>query len=220
MITSCPRVLKECIMEKAEKYFRFLVEEIHTTIVATVDDDSLPVTAAIDMMDCDENSLYFLTAKGKSFYDRLTKRGYIALTGIKGENTMTSVAVSVRGKVREVGYDLIPKLFEKNPYMREIYPTEESRKALTAFQIYEGGGEWFDLSKKPIERASFTFGEAEQKSEGFFITDACIGCETCGSVCPQSCIDFSNTPAVIVQEHCLHCGNCANVCPVDAVERR
>ena len=207
-------------MEKAEKYFRFLVEEIHTTIVATVTDDGLPVTAAIDMMDCDENSLYFLTAKGKSFYDRLTKRGYIALTGIKGENTMTSVAVSVRGKVREVGYDLIPKLFEKNPYMREIYPTEESRKALTAFQIYEGGGEWFDLSKKPIERASFTFGEAEQKSEGFFITDACIGCETCGSVCPQSCIDFSNTPAVIVQEHCLHCGNCADVCPVDAVERR
>ena len=220
MITSCPRFLKECIREKAEKYFRFLVEEIHTTIVATVDDDGLPVTAAIDMMDCDENSLYFLTAKGKSFYDRLTKRGYIALTGIKGENTMTSVAVSVRGKVREVGYDLIPKLFEKNPYMREIYPTEESRKALTAFQIYEGGGEWFDLSKKPIERASFTFGEAEQKSEGFFITDACSGCETCGSVCPQSCIDFSNTPAVIVQEHCLHCGNCADVCPVDAVERR
>lgn len=30
-------------------------------------------------------------------------------------------------------------------------------KALTVFQIYEGSGEWFDLSKKPIERASFTF---------------------------------------------------------------
>ena len=207
-------------MEKAEKYFRFLVEEIHTTIVATVDDDGLPVTAAIDMMDCDENGLYFLTAKGKGFYDRLKKQGYIALTGIKGEITMTSVAVSVRGKVREIGYDLIPKLFDKNPYMKEIYPTEESRKALTAFQIYKGGGEWFDLSKKPIERASFTFGEAERKEEGYFITDACIGCETCGTVCPQNCIDFSNTPAVIEQDHCLRCGNCAEVCPVGAVERR
>ena len=220
MITSCPRFLKECIMEKAEKYFRFLVEEIHTTIVATVDDDGLPVTAAIDMMDCDENGLYFLTAKGKGFYDRLKKQGYIALTGIKGEITMTSVAVSVRGKVREIGYDLIPKLFDKNPYMKEIYPTEESRKALTAFQIYEGGGEWFDLSKKPIERASFTFGEAERKEEGYFITDACIGCETCGTVCPQNCIDFSNTPAVIEQDHCLRCGNCAEVCPAGAVEKR
>ena len=207
-------------MEKAEKYFRFLVEEIHTTIVATVDDDGLPVTAAIDMMDCDENGLYFLTAKGKGFYDRLTKRGYIALTGVKGKETMNSVAVSVRGKVREIGFDLIPKLFEKNPYMREIYPTDESRKALTVFQIYEGNGEWFDLSKKPIERSSFTFGEAERKEEGYFITDACIGCETCGTVCPQNCIDFSDTPAVIEQEHCLRCGNCAEVCPAGAVEKR
>ena len=31
-----------------------------------------------------------------------------------------------------------------NPYMNEIYPTEESRRALTVFQIYEGTGEWFN----------------------------------------------------------------------------
>jgi uncharacterized pyridoxamine 5'-phosphate oxidase family protein len=49
----------------------YLVNEIHTTVVAIVDDEGKPVTAAIDMMDADENSLYFLTAKGKGFYDRL-----------------------------------------------------------------------------------------------------------------------------------------------------
>ena len=43
---------------------------------------------------------------------------------------MTSVAVSVRGKVRELGYDKIPELFEKNPYMHTIYPTEESMEPL------------------------------------------------------------------------------------------
>ena len=204
---------------RTKDYLAYLVNEIHTVVVATVGDDGLPVTAAIDMMDCDENSLYFLTAKGKGFYNRLTKRGYIALTGIKGESTMTSVALSVCSKVREIGFDLIPKLIDKNPYMKEIYPTEESRKALTAFQLYEGNGEWFDLSKKPIERASFTFGKAERKEEGYFITDACIGCETCGTVCPQSCIDFSNIPAVIEQEHCLRCGNCAEVCPASAIEK-
>ncbi|MBR6935899.1 MAG: (4Fe-4S)-binding protein, partial [Clostridia bacterium] len=107
-------------------YLNYIVKEIHTTVVATVDDEGLPVTAAIDMMDSDGNSLYFLTAKGKGFYNRLKKRCFIALTAVKGENTMTSVAVSVRGKVRELGYEKIPELFEKNPYMREIYPTEES----------------------------------------------------------------------------------------------
>ena len=205
---------------ETKDYFSFLVNEIHTTVVATVDDEGLPVTAAIDMMDYDEDSLYFLTAKGKGFYDRLAKRGFLAFTALKGEDTMSSVALSVRGKVRELGYGKIPELFEKNPYMHEIYPTEESMHALTVFQIYEGTGEWFDLSKKPIERASFTFGNADKKPEGYFITDACIGRGSCAAVCPQSCIMTDSIPYVIEQEHCLHCGNCMETCPVGAVERR
>ena len=82
-------------------YLKYLVEEIHTTVVATVDDTGLPVTAAIDMMDWDEEGLYFLTAKGKGFYDRLKKRGTLALTGMKGADTMHCAALSIRGKVRE-----------------------------------------------------------------------------------------------------------------------
>ena len=121
---------------EAKEYLAYISEKIHTAIVATVDDDGLPVTAAIDMMDSDKNGLFFLTAKGKGFYDRLKKRGYLALTAVRGETTMNSVAVSVRGKVKELGYDKIPELFAKNPYMYEIYPTEESKHALTVFQIF------------------------------------------------------------------------------------
>lgn len=204
---------------EAKDYLRYISEVIHTTIVATVDDEGHPVTAAIDMMDSDENGLYFLTAKGKSFYDRLIKREYLALTALKGETTMTSIAVSVKGKVKELGSEKIPELFEKNPYMKEIYPTEESRKALTVFQIYEGSGEWFDLSKKPIERANFTFGGSKEKPEGYFITDACIGCGSCIAVCPQNCIRTDDILYEIEQEHCLHCGNCQSACPVGAVIR-
>ena len=207
-------------MSNAESYFRYLVNEIHTTVVATIDDEGLPVTAAIDMMDCDADGLYFLTAKGKSFYDRLKKRGFLAFTGIKGEDTMSSVAVSVRGKVRELGFDRISDLFQKNPYMNEIYPTASSREALTVFQIYEGTGEWFDLSRKPIERASFVFGGEKEKTEGYFITDSCTGCQSCVEVCPQQCITADDIPLVINQANCLHCGNCLTVCPAGAVERR
>ena len=205
---------------ETKDYLNYVVHEIHRTIVATVDDEGLPVTAAIDMMDCDDNSLYFLTAKGKGFYDRLIRRQFLAFTAMKGEDTMSTVAVSIRGKVRELGYDRIPELFEKNPYMHQIYPTEESMKALTVFQIYEGSGEWFDLSRKPIERASFTFGGADKKAEGYFITDSCIGCGSCVAVCPQECIRQDSIPFRIEQEHCLHCGNCMTACPVGAVVRR
>ena len=105
---------------ETKDYLAYVVKQIYTTIVATVDDEGLPVTAAIDMMDSDDDSLYLLTAKGKGFYDRLVKRGFLAFTAMEGEDTLSSVAVSVRGKVRELGYGKIPELLEKNPYMYKI----------------------------------------------------------------------------------------------------
>lgn len=134
---------------------------------------------------------------------------------MKGEDTMSRAALSVRGKVKEIG----ARLLARNPYMIEIYPTEESRKALTVFCIYEGNGEWFDLSKKPIERASFTFGNAKKQQNGYYITDKCFGCESCLSVCPQGCIE-KGALFVIKQENCLHCRNCITVCLAGAVGRR
>lgn len=183
----------------AKKYLDYVVREIHTTVVATVDDRGLPVTVAIDMMDSDEQGLYFLTAKGK--------------------DTLSCVAVSLRGKVRELGYDRVPDLFEKNPCMHELYPTEAAMKVLSVFPVYEGCGEWFDLSEKPIERDSFAFGGAAKVRDGFFIAGACAGCGSCVAVCPLNCIRIDSVPYEIEQEHCLHCGNCLDACPVKAVER-
>lgn len=51
---------------EAKDYLSYIVNEVHTVVVATADDMGLPVTAAIDMMDCDEDSLYFLTACQRS----------------------------------------------------------------------------------------------------------------------------------------------------------
>lgn len=199
---------------------KFIEQTIHSVIIATVDDNGLPITCAIDIMDSDEKGLYFLTAKGKGFYDRLKKNGYAALTGMKGNDTLSCVAVSIRGKVQEIGNAPLQRLFTKNPYIKEIYPTKESQQALTVFQLYEGNGEWFDLSKKPIERISFTIGNMKKEIQGYEITGKCTGCKVCKSVCPQNCIDFTVTPAVIKQENCLHCGNCLTACPKKAVMRK
>lgn len=98
-------------MNHENRFQEYIVNRIHTVIAATTDENGLPVTCAIDIMDYDSNGLCFLTAKGKGFYSRLIYNNYIAFTGIKGDSTMNTVAISVRGKVTETGRERLPRLF-------------------------------------------------------------------------------------------------------------
>lgn len=201
----------------SQTYLKVLSEEIHSVVVATIDDNGLPATRVIDVMLYDEEGLYFLTAKGKSFYAQLMKQAYVSLSGMtKGQGTMSKKAVSLTGSIRNIGTEKLDEIFAKNPYMVEIYPTLESRTALEVFCLYKGQGEYFDLSTKPITRGSFAIGGKELASYGYFITDTCTACGLCLTKCPQNCINVGN-PHRINQDHCLHCGNCFSVCPVNAV---
>lgn len=194
-----------------------LQRDIHTTVFATVDEQGLPQTCVIDLMLADENGLYFLTAKGKSFYDRLMARKFVAISGMKGEDTLSSIAISVRGRVRSIGRERLEEIFEKNPYMAKIYPTQKSREALTVFHLDQGEGEYFDLSQLPPFRQSFSFGGLKTQETAYRIcAEKCIGCQGCLSVCPTGCISRT-VPRVIDASHCLHCGNCMNICPANAV---
>ena len=145
-------------------YLRILREEIHSTVIATVDGEGRPVTRVIDIMLTDENSLYFITAKGKAFYTQLMENPYIAISGMcGGEGTMNKKAISVRGKAVNIGSARLKEVFEQSPYMAEIYPQEESRTALEVFRVAEGTGEFFDLSVKPIFRDTFVLGGSTEE---------------------------------------------------------
>lgn len=209
-------------------YLSILRNEIHSVVMATTDNDGHPVTRVIDIMLADDTTLYFLTAKGKAFHDQLMKDQYIALSGMSGgegmdvkEASLHKKAISVRGTIESIGMDKLDEIFEKNPYMASIYPDPESREALEVFRMTDGQGEFFDLSTKPITRAEFGIGKSADRKEelrpAYFISDSCIGCGKCVSVCPQKCIDTAKLPFVIEQEHCLHCGNCFRDCPLHAV---
>ena len=194
-----------------------LQKDIHTVIVATTEDKK-PYTCAIDMMLLEDNYLYFITAKGKAFYHRLMKNPYISLTGLKGEDTMSSIAISLQGKVKNIGPEKLTKIFENNPYMEQIYPDQKSRNVLEVFRIEKYQGEYFDLSRKPIVRESFSYSQ-DIVNYGYYVDNGCIGCHLCYSVCPQKCIDIAKKPVAIIQKHCLHCGKCAEICPKQIIKR-
>ena len=200
---------------KAEDYLRMLVEDIHSSVIATIDGDGRPETRVIDMMLYDKEGVYFLTAKGKAFHSRLMEQGFIALSATKDK-----VSVSLRGKIRNIGQGKLDEIFSKNAYMQEIYPGD-TRTMLEVFCVYEAEGEYFDISEPGhVVRDSFTIGNPEIRIRGYFVGKDCIGCKLCYSVCPQKCIDISTKPVVIWQNRCLRCGRCLEICPVHAVMRR
>lgn len=196
-------------------YLKLLVDEIHSTTVATIGPDGHPQTRIIDMMYYDKEGVYFLTAKGKAFYEQLMEQRYVAVSGSK-EKT----AVSLRGKIRNIGKKNLDSIFARNPYMQKIYPGD-TKDALEVFQFYEAQGEYFDISEPSnIVRDTIIIGNVDLVETGYFVGKDCMGCKLCYSVCPQKCINIYSIPVVIYQSHCLHCGRCAEICPKKCIVKR
>lgn len=107
--------------------------------MATIGSDRHPQTRVIDMMLWDEQGVYFLTAKGKTFYTQLMEQGFIALSATKNK-----ISISLRGKIKNIGSEKLDEIFvkTKTPYMQAIYPGD-TRAALKVFCLYEAEGEYF-----------------------------------------------------------------------------
>ena len=91
-------------------YLELLVDEIHSTTVATIGSDGHPQTRIIDMMYYDEEGVYFLTATGKTFYDQLMA----AVCGnIRNKKTkLRCLCVENKEHREKKNLDI---MFEKNP---------------------------------------------------------------------------------------------------------
>ena len=199
-------------MDQASKKALKMLREIKSVTFATVNNGE-PAARIIDIMLVKEDGLYFLTARGKSFYHQLKASSKVAICGMN-ENYVTARIV---GDTQFCNSRcIIDEIFEHNPMMNDLYPGEK-RDILEGFHLYRGRGEIFDLSVEPPSRERFAFGGETVNPVGYRITSKCTACGLCLDACPVEVISEDDVYR-IDGGHCLECGRCAEVCPEDAIE--
>ncbi len=193
-----------------------ILREVKDAAFATVDEKGGPQVRIIDVMLAENEKIYFCTARGKDFFAQLMGDNRIAVTAVNKNFQMVRLWGTAE-RLTEQKY-WIDRIFKENPSMNSVYPNE-SRYILEPFCIANANVEFFDLSREPIERKTFTIRENKEQKKGFEISVSCIGCGKCQKLCPQQCIS-PGKPYEINQNHCLHCGLCFENCPVKAIKRR
>lgn len=196
---------KECL-----KQMRNVIDGV----LSTVDSEGNPQSRVIDIMHIDEETVYFLTARGKDVYREIMNHPQISYLNFKDNK---SVRITGTTKKLENQKKWIDLMFEENSYMNNVYPGN-ARYILEPFKITDGEIEFFDLTQKPILREHFTIGKGEITEKGFYISEECINCGLCIKNCPQQAI-IKKEHSYIRKEHCLHCGLCFENCPVQAIKR-
>ena len=152
-------------------YLKLLVDEIHSTTVATISSDGHPQTRIIDMMYYDEEGVYFLTAKGKAFYDQLMEQQYVAISATKDKT-----AVSLRGEYFDIS----------NPsnIVRDTITIGKTEAVQTGYFIGKEcigcklcysvcPQKCIDISSVPV-----TINQ-----------NHCLHCGRCAEICPKQCIE-------------------------------
>ncbi len=185
---------------------------------ATVDKYGAPQIRNISAIHYEENALYFFTARGKDFCEELLTDGRVSVlcyTKYKEMIRLSGKAYKVNDEDQKKWMDMI---FEEQPYLANVYPGD-TRSIGIIFCIDSANVEYFNLGVNPIFRETYILGNAVKKQKGYYITNHCIGCGTCATVCPQRCIQ-KGLPYLIHQNNCLHFGNCFEKCPVHAIERK
>ncbi|WP_323737621.1 4Fe-4S binding protein (plasmid) [Methanosphaera sp. ISO3-F5] len=195
---------KECLEQ---------IREVIDGVLSTVDENGNSQSRIIDIMHIDEDTIYFLTARGKNVYKELINHPQISYVNLKDNKSVRINGIAKKLDDQKKWIDL---MFEENPFMNNVYPGE-SRYILEPFKVVSGEIEYFDLTQKPIFRQNFKINNGTISEKGYLITEKCIECRLCAKICPQKIIN-EGKPYTISKENCLHCGLCYENCPAKAIK--
>lgn len=191
------------------------LEYVGVLAFATVDENGSPRVRNISAIHYEKDGIYFFTAQGKNFCKELLADGRVEILGYTKYKEMIRVSGMVKPVLDMEQKQWIDCIFMEQPYLSNVYPGS-TRNIGIVFVLKNAEVEYFNLGVNPIFRETYILGSHSVIPKGFVITEKCIGCGKCKTLCPQKAIK-AGTPYQIQQEHCLHCGNCEKNCPVKAI---
>lgn len=139
-------------------------------------------------------------------------------------------ALAENGLTLDSGFSLIMPdncitLFEVDPDEEVAEKFEKAEKTLNNI-IRAVRLNWSDFFR--VKRGKFSgvltkvvnpvFSMSSMKTKPFYVTDDCIGCGLCESICTSGCIELAADRPVWTEDTCNMCLACINRCPAKAIQ--
>lgn len=142
-----------------EDFLDFVCDYIHNVVVSSVDDQNHPYAQVCDALYYTEDKLYLLTKKGDPLFNCIEHSPILKVTASKGDGTMNSVGIAIDAMAYDAGHKFQEEIFEKNPYLNEIYAghVQEAKEYMHTIELNIKTGSVYDIRIKPIYQRKFIF---------------------------------------------------------------
>lgn len=207
-------------------------EKIGCLTFSTIDDGHIESRIA-HFFAYDNGGLYFRTMNTKPFYKQLKENKILSVSGMYPTTQLThdennlphfqpGFTLRISGDVRELSIEEVKEKAKNDINFTVAVFDIEKYPATKIFVLDKAKGELFDFDFEKTKRdhklyrERFSIGGMEYESPGLMITEKCIECGKCKSVCTFDAI-VEGSPYKIDGSRCDECGNCYTNCPVNAI---
>ena len=95
-----------------------------------------------------------MTKKGNDLYNCIEHAPELVITASKGEGTMDSVGIAIKGKAYDADHKYQEKILAKKIYAGHL---EEAKEYMHTIEIMPEVGSIYDIRIKPIYQRKFEF---------------------------------------------------------------
>lgn len=95
-----------------------------------------------------------MTKESNDFYKQLMANEHVSISGLLNDEDGIQAIRWIARCARWIK-PILEAILKDNPYVKDVYPDEESRKDVVALQVYEGHGSYMNL--KAHSKGTFDF---------------------------------------------------------------